>query len=159
MEIALWTLALSAILLGLAGLILPLLPGSPLLLGGVWLAAWLDDYQRIGGWTVALVGLLAATAWLIDYVAAVLGVKRAGASPQAMWGAGLGALLGLPLGLLGLIAGPVVGAMAGEYLAKRNQVQAGKAGLAAGLAFLVAMALKLGLGIAMVAVFAFAYFV
>jgi uncharacterized protein len=159
MDVMLWILALGAMLLGLLGLVLPLLPGSPLLLGGAWLAAWLDDYQRVGGWTIGLIAVLALLAWVVDYVAAIVGVKKVGASKQAMLGAGLGALLGLPLGLIGLILGPVVGAMLGEYLARKDEVQAGKAGLAAGLAFVVAMALKLGLGIAIVAVFAFAYFV
>lgn len=159
MELMLWIVALGALLFGLLGLVLPLLPGSPLLFGGAWLLAWLDGYQRVGGWTVALIGLLALLAWAIDYVAAIVGVKKAGASQQAMLGAGLGALLGLPLGLIGLIGGPVVGAMLGEYLARKDEVQAGKAGLAAGLAFVVAMALKLGLGIAMLGVLAFAYFV
>ncbi|WP_374657684.1 DUF456 family protein [Inhella sp.] len=159
MDLLLWILALGALLLGLLGLALPLLPGSPLLFGGAWLLAWLDDYQRVGGWTVALIGVLALLAWAIDYVAAVVGVKKAGASKQAMLGAGLGALLGLPLGLIGLIGGPVLGAMLGEYLARKDEAQAGKAGLAAGLAFVVAMAFKLGLGIAMLVVLAFAYFV
>ncbi len=158
MELVLWLLALAAIALGLIGLVLPLLPGSPLLFGGVWLAAWLDDYTRISGWTVVLIGVMALLAWAVDYLAAVLGVKKVGASKQAMFGAGIGTLLGLPLGLIGLILGPIAGAMVGEWMARKDQQQAAKAGLAAGVAFIAAMALKLGLGIAMVAVFAFAYF-
>jgi uncharacterized protein YqgC (DUF456 family) len=158
MELVLWLLALAAIALGLIGLVLPLLPGSPLLFGGVWLAAWLDDYTRISGWTVVLIGVMALLAWAVDYLAAVLGVKKVGASKQAMFGAGIGTLLGLPLGLIGLILGPIAGAMVGEWIARKDQQQAAKAGLAAGVAFIAAMALKLGLGIAMVAVFAFAYF-
>jgi hypothetical protein len=158
MTLALWLLALAAIALGLLGLVLPLLPGSPLLLAGVWLAAWLDDYQRVGGWTVAVIAVLALAAWAIDYLAAVVGVKKVGASKQAMLGAGLGVLAGFVLGPVGLVLGPVVGATLGEYLARKDEVQAGKVGLAAGIAFVVAMALKFGLGLGMVALFAFAYF-
>lgn len=159
MDIVLWIVALAAIVLGLLGLVLPLLPGSPLLLGGVWLAAWMDDYTRVGGWTVAAVAVLCLLAWAVDYVAAVLGVKRVGASKLAMVGAGVGVIGGLVLGPLGLVLGPVIGAVVGEYIARRDQAQAAKVGVAAGIAFVVAMGLKLGLGIAAVALFAFAYFV
>ena len=48
MDIALWILAAASVLLGLAGLVLPLLPGTPLMLGGFWLAAWLGDYAQVG---------------------------------------------------------------------------------------------------------------
>lgn len=159
MDLALWTLALSAMALGLLGLLLPLLPGAPLLLAGAWLAAWLDDYQRVSGWTVAVIALLALAAWAIDYLAAVLGVKKVGASKLAMLGAGLGVLAGFVFGPVGLVLGPVLGAAVGEYLARKDEVQAGKVGLAAGIAFVVAMALKFGIGLGMLALFAFAYFV
>lgn len=159
MDFLLWLLALALIAVGFLGLVLPLLPGSPLLLAGVWLAAWIDDYTRIGGWTVVGIGVMALLAWVVDYLAAVMGVKKVGASKLAMLGAGLGVFAGLVLGPLGLILGPIVGAMVGEYLARKDEAQAAKAGLAAGIAFVVAMALKLGLGVAMVATFVFAYFV
>lgn len=159
MDIALWILAGVAVLLGLVGLVLPLLPGTPLLFGGLWLAAWLDGYARVGGWVVLLLGVLALLAWAVDYVAAALGVQRAGASGLAMAGAGIGAVLGLLGGLPGLILGPILGAMVGEWIARRDARQATRAGIAAGLGFIIAIAAKLGLAAAMLGVFAFAYFV
>jgi len=156
-EIVGWTVSALAIVAGLAGLVVPMLPGAPLLFAGLWLAAWLDGYAKVGVGVVVLLGLLAALAWVVDYVAAVIGVRRVGASGLAMVGAGLGAVLGLLAGLPGLILGPIVGAVAGEWVARRDAQHAGRAGLAAGLAFVVAMAAKIGVAAAMLAVFLFAY--
>jgi uncharacterized protein len=158
-DVALWILAGVAVLVGLAGVVLPLLPGTPLLFGGLWLAAWLDGYAKVGVGVVVALGILALLAWAVDYVAAVLGVKRVGASGLAMAGAGVGTLLGLFAGLPGLIVGPVIGAVAGEWIARKDSAQATRAGLAAGIGFIVAMAAKLGIAAAMLGVFAFAYFV
>lgn len=157
-EVFLWVLAFVAAGVGLAGMVLPLLPGTPLLFGGLWLAAWLDDYTKVGVTTLVILGVLAALAFVVDYVAAAVGVKRAGASRQAMVGAGLGALLGLFAGLPGLILGPVIGAMIGESMARRDAAQVTKAGLAAGLGFVIASALKVGLGFTMIGVFIASYF-
>lgn len=156
-EVLLWIVAFLAAGVGLAGMVLPLLPGTPLLFGGLWLAAWLGDYAKVGVTTLVVLGVLAALAFVVDYAAAALGVKRVGASRQAMVGAVVGALLGLVAGLPGLILGPVVGAMVGETLARRDPGQVTRAGLAAGLGFVIAAALKVGLGVTMIAVFALAY--
>lgn len=159
MDIALWILAFAGVLLGLAGLVLPLLPGTPLLLGGLWLAAWLGDYAQVGIGVLLVLAVMAALAWSVDYLAAVVGVKRAGASGQAMAGAGAGALLGVFGGLPGLLIGPIAGAVTGEWMAKRNPGQATRVGLAAGAAFVLAAVVKLGIGLAMVLVFGVAYLV
>jgi uncharacterized protein YqgC (DUF456 family) len=159
MDIALWILAAASVLLGLAGLVLPLLPGTPLLLGGLWLAAHLGDYAQVGIPVLLVLALMAAAAWTVDYLAAVIGVKRVGASNKAMAGAGAGALLGVFGGLPGLVIGPIAGAMTGEWVARRNPTQAVRAGLAAGLGFLLAAVVKLGIGLAMVAVFGVAYLI
>jgi uncharacterized protein YqgC (DUF456 family) len=68
-------------------------------------------------------------------------------------------VLGLFGGLPGLLLGPIAGAMTGEWVAKRDRAQATRAGLAAGLGFLVAAVVKLGIGLAMVLVFGVAYLV
>lgn len=159
MDVLWWILAGAAVLIGLAGMVLPLLPGTPLVFGGLWLAAWLDDYTKVGVGVVVLLGVLAVLAWAVDYVAATMGVKRMGASNQAMVGAGVGTVLGLFGGLPGLVLGPIVGAVGGEWLARRDPRQAARAGLGAGVGFLLATVAKLGLGIAMIACFAFAYFI
>lgn len=154
----LWTgLALVAIALGLAGVVLPLLPGMPLLFGGLWLLAWSDGFARVGELTVVALGILALLAWGVDYLAAILGVKRVGASGLAVAGAAIGTVLGLFAGVVGVLVGPVLGAVAGEWLARRNGTQATRAGLAAGIGFLVAIVAKLGIAFMMVGIFAVAW--
>jgi len=159
MDVALWVLAGAMVLVGIIGMVLPLLPGTPLLFGGLWLAAFLDGYQKVGVSVVVVLAVLAVLAWVVDYVAAVLGVKRVGASGLAMAGAAAGALVGILGGIVGLIVGPIVGAMAGEMLARRNAGQATRVGIAAGLSFIAAVAVKLGIAASMLAVFVFAYLV
>lgn len=154
----LWIVALAAMLLGLLGVFLPLLPGVPLLFGGMLLAAWLDDFTRIGTATLIALGVLTLAAWLVETLASVWGVRRAGASRLAIVGAGVGAVLGLFAGLPGLLLGPIAGAVCGEYLARRDQRTAARAGLAAGLGFLVAIVAKLAIAVTMLALFVLVWF-
>lgn len=157
MTALLWIVAGAAMLLGLLGVFLPLLPGMPLLFAGMLLAAWLDDFAHVGVPTLVALAVLTLVAWLVEALASVWGVKRAGASGMAIAGAGIGALLGLFAGLPGLILGPIVGAVCGEYLARRDQRTAARAGIAAGIGFLVAIVAKLAIAVTMLVVFAFAW--
>jgi len=160
MEIALlWILAALLVLVGLLGMVLPALPGTPLIFLGLLTAAWIDDFTRVGGLTVGLLGALAALAWLVDYVAASLGAKRAGASALAVVGAVVGTVVGIFFGLVGLLLGPLLGAVAGELLSGRDHRQAARAGLATWVGMVFGLAAKLALGFTMIGVFATAYFV
>ncbi|HRL75796.1 MAG TPA: DUF456 family protein [Candidatus Accumulibacter phosphatis] len=155
----LWIVAIAAMLLGLLGVLLPLLPGVPLLFGGMLLAAWLDDFARIGVPTLIVLAVMTLAAWLVEVLASVWGVKRTGASGMAIAGAGIGAILGILGGLPGLILGPIIGAVCGEYIARRDQRSATRAGIAAGIGFLVAVVAKLAIAVTMLAVFLFVWFV
>lgn len=157
MDTVLTLAAIVAVLLGLAGIVLPLLPGVPLIFAGLWLLAWIDGFTRVAETTVVILAGMAAIAWLVDYLAAALGAKGAGASGLAVAGAAIGAVIGFFGGLAGIILGPIVGAVSGEWLARRNRLQAARAGLAAGIGFLIAIAAKLGIAFTMVGVFAFAW--
>lgn len=157
METLLLAAAIVAVLLGLAGIILPLLPGVPLIFGGLWLIAWLDGFSRVSVTTVVVIAAMAAIAWLVDYIAAALGVRQAGASRLAVLGAAIGAVIGIAAGLAGVIVGPVIGAVIGEWLARRNHVQAARAGVAAGLGFILAVAAKIGIAFTMLGIFTVAW--
>jgi len=128
--VLLWVLAVALILLGLAGTVLPALPGTAFVLAGIVLAAWIDDFTRIGVVTISIVAVLAVIAWVLDYVAGLLGAKKAGASRQAIVGAAVGTVSGLFMGLVGAVFMPLVGAAVGEYLARRDQRQAVHVGVA-----------------------------
>ncbi|HSJ81070.1 MAG TPA: DUF456 family protein, partial [Thiobacillus sp.] len=94
-QILLWLLAVLLIVLGFAGLILPVVPGIPLVFAGLVLLAWAENFAYVGWMTLTLLGLLALVSYGIDFLASALGAKKFGASPRAVVGAALGALAGL----------------------------------------------------------------
>ena len=159
MDILLWILAVLLVVAGLAGTIIPGLPGAPLVLGGLVLAAAIDGFTHVGWPTWILLGLLGAASLGVDLLASALGARRFGASPRALLGAALGALVGLFFGLPGLLLGPFVGAVIGEYSARRNLRQAGRAGVGTFLGLVFGAAAKAALALAMVGVFAAAYLI
>lgn len=159
MTILLWTLAVVLIAVGLIGIVMPALPGTWLIFGGLVLAAWADGFARVGVWTLAVIGVIAAASYFVDFAAAALGARKLGASTRAMAGAALGTLAGLFFGLPGLIVGPFVGAVIGELTTHRDWKRAGRAGVAAWIGFAIGTAVKVGLAFAMIAIFAAAWFV
>lgn len=128
MTALLWALSAAMIAIGVAGTVLPALPGPTFVFGGILLAAWIDDFARIPVWAVVVAGVLTAVTWVIDVASSAAGAKRVGASPWAIAGAAVGTVAGVFTGLVGLLFLPLAGAAIGEYLAKRDFLVAGKAG-------------------------------
>ncbi len=153
MATTLWIVAVLLILVGVAGTVLPALPGVPLIFGGVLLAAWIDEFQRISVTTVVVLGVLAVIGVVIDYAAAALFAKRAGASKEGIIGATIGTLAGVFTGLWGLLFMPLVGAAAGELMAHKDALRAGKVGAATWFGLLVATVVKLAIAFTMIGVF------
>jgi uncharacterized protein YqgC (DUF456 family) len=149
----LWILAVALIVIGVAGTILPALPGVAFVFLGMLLAAWIDDFTRIPIWLLVVFGLMTAIAWFVDYAAAAAGAKRAGASRLAIVGALIGTVAGVVTGLWGLVFMPLVGAAVGQFIAQRNLLHAGKVGLATWLGLLVGTAAKVAIAFAMIGVF------
>ena len=110
----LWVLAIVLVIVGLAGVLLPALPGTVLIFAGLLLGAWADSFTRVGALPLIAIGLIGASSYLVDFVAAALGAKHLGASPRAMAGAAIGTVAGFFLGIPGIILGPFVGAVIGE---------------------------------------------
>lgn len=158
-ETLLWTLSVALILVGLAGIVLPALPGTVLVLAGIVLGAWIDDFSRVGWLAISFIALLAVLAWLMDYVSAMLGARRAGASRQAVIGAAIGTVAGIFLGLVGVLFMPLVGAAAGEYIARREHGQALRVGIATWLGLMAGMLAKFVLAFMMVGTFVVALLV
>lgn len=155
MEIALlWLLCVALILVGLAGTVLPVLPGTVLVWAGVFLGAWIDDFTRVSMGTVVLLSALAVLAWGLDYVAGLLGAKKANASKEALLGAAIGTVLGLFMGLVGVLFMPLVGAALGEYVAQKNQRRAVEVGVATWVGIMVGLIAKVVLAFIMVGIFA-----
>lgn len=149
----LWLLSALLVLAGLAGTVLPLLPGTLLVWAGLLLGAWIDDFTRVGVVTSVLLTLLAALAWALDFVAGLMGAKRAGASPQALVGAAVGTVVGIFVGFIGVLFMPLVGAGIGEYWAKKDQQRATKVALATWLGLLLGLVAKVVIAFVMVGIF------
>ena len=153
----LWVLSLILVGVGIAGVLVPGLPGAPLVFGGLLLAAWADGFQNVGVGTIVILAALTILAFGVDFVSASLGAKRAGASREALIGAALGTLIGVFFGFVGIVLGPFVGAVIGEFLARRNLGQAGRAGAATWIGFILGIGVKLVLAFTMVGIFVLAY--
>jgi len=150
----LWYLLAGAlILLGLAGTVLPALPGLPLVFAGMLLAAWADGFREIGVWTVLLLALLTLVSIVVDVVSTALGAKRVGAGKAAMFGAALGTLVGAFFAIPGLIIGPFLGAMVAELLRGRELAHASRVGFGTWVGLAVGTALKIALAFAMLGIF------
>lgn len=149
-----WFAAGLLVIAGIAGLILPALPGAPLIWAGLLLAAWAEDFAYVGWWTVGWLTLLALLTYAADFWATLFGAKKFGASKRAIIGALLGLALGIFFGQIGVIFGPFVGALLGELSARRGVPQAARAGFGATLGLLIGAALKITLALAMLGTFA-----
>jgi uncharacterized protein len=123
-----YTLGCAAIVIGFAGSILPVLPGPPLIWLGALLWAWGNDFQKIGWPTLTVLGVLAVSAILLNFVFTTTMSRRAGVSWRAIGGALLGAFVGglilIPIPLIGTLIGALAGAMVGmwvvEYLVRQD---------------------------------------
>jgi uncharacterized protein YqgC (DUF456 family) len=149
----LWIASTALIIVGLAGTVLPALPGTALVLAGAVLGAWVDDFTRVGYGTLALLAALAVISWVLEYVASLLGAKKAGASRLALVGAAIGTVAGLLLGIVGVLFLPLVGAAIGEYLERRDHGQAMKVGVATWLGLIAGMLAKVVIAFVMVGIF------
>jgi uncharacterized protein YqgC (DUF456 family) len=128
--------------IGVVTLALPAVPGIAIVYLGVLLIAWAEDFARIGIPMLVLLGAVAALGMIADNVAGLFGARRAGASGWGVFGAGIGALLGLPFGLPGIILGPAIGALGFEYMKNADLRRAGKAGLGGLFGFLLGIVAK-----------------
>lgn len=152
-----FVLSAALILIGLAGAVLPALPGVPLVFAGMLLAAWADHFQHVGTFTLVVLGVLSLLALAIDFIAGLLGARRVGASRYAIWGAMIGTLVGLFFGLPGIVFGPFVGAVAGELLVGSRLGRAAHVGIGTWLGLLFGTLAKLALCFTMLGVFALAF--
>ena len=153
--IILWVFAILLSVAGIAGLVLPALPGAPILFLGLFAAAWAEKFTYVGAGTLSALGIIAVLTYFVDFAAGAFGAKKFGASRRSVLGAVLGSIVGLFFGLPGLIIGPFAGAVIGELTVRSNITAAGRAGVGATIGFAIGTAAKLSLGFTMIALFFF----
>jgi uncharacterized protein YqgC (DUF456 family) len=152
-SIMLWIIGGILTVTGFAGMLLPFLPGAPLLFLGLLCGAWAEDFQYVGIWTLVLLGCMAALTYLAEFVGSILGAKKFGGSRRAMIGAALGGVVGLFFGIPGILIGPFAGAVLGELSLQRSLDHASRAGFGTVIGLAVGVAGKFAIGIAMVGLF------
>jgi uncharacterized protein YqgC (DUF456 family) len=155
-EIALYLAGAVLMLAGLAGLVVPVLPGSLLLVAAVVVLGWAGHFTRLGWPTIAVASALGLLMWLLDHLAGLLGARAFGASRWALLGGALGLVVGLFFGLPGLVLGPVVGAVAFELWQGSDLRQAARSGAGVLLGFLAGTLAKLALAFVLLGVVAIA---
>ena len=155
---ALLLLAAIIVIVGLVGLVLPAIPGAPLVFAGLLLAAWAEDFTYVGVWTIVILAVLALLTFGVDLWATMLGAKKFGASRRAVIGAIIGVVAGILLGFPGVLFGPFIGAVIGELSARRGFQQATRAGIGATIGLVLGAAIKIALAFSMIGIFLVARF-
>lgn len=158
LEVFSYVLAALLIVIGFAGVILPALPGLPLVFAGMLLAAWADGFDKLGWVTLTVLGVLTLVSFVVDLLATALGASRVGASRKALLGSVVGTFAGLFFMPVGLFVGPFAGALLGELWHGRELRQATKVGIGTWLGIVLGVVLKLGLAFAMLGLFLLAWF-
>jgi len=152
-----YAIAVVLVLVGLAGTVLPALPGLPLVFAGMLLGAWAGGFEYIGIPVLVVLGLLTLFSLVVDFWATALGAKRVGASRLAVAGAVVGTFVGIFFGFIGLFAGPFIGALAGELLHSRRVGHATRVGFGTWMGVVFGTVLKLALAFTMVGLFVLAW--
>jgi hypothetical protein len=154
MELFWWGTTLVLMAIGLIGTVLPLLPGTTIILAAAVLhRVMLGPGKSLGWASLVLLVFLTIASYAIDLAGGWFGARRFGATLWGALGATAGAIVGLFLGLPGLLFGPVAGALAGELIGGMKLIEAGRAGWGALLGNLAAMLGRLLIALAMVSWF------
>ncbi|PYI92319.1 MAG: DUF456 domain-containing protein [Verrucomicrobia bacterium] len=149
-----WLTAIVLMAIGLIGTVVPVIPGTTIILGAAVIHRLALGPNGSVGWT-ALVALVALTlvTYAVDAAAGYVGARKFGATKWGLIGGAAGALLGLFFGLVGLFVGPVIGAIAGEIIAGQRIVKAGRAGWGRFVGALAGTIAKLFIALIMIAIF------
>lgn len=114
-------IAVVFILIGVVGIIIPILPGMIL----VWLTllayAWVTDFEIITPWIFAVLTLVALVTGLASIWMPYLGAKKTGAAKRAIFLGFIGAIIGtFIMPLVGTVIGYAVGILIGELIKHRD---------------------------------------
>jgi uncharacterized protein YqgC (DUF456 family) len=154
MELFWWLITIVLFAVGLIGTVLPVIPGTTIILAAAVIhRIMLGAEKSVGWWSIAILALLTLLTYLLDFLSGYFGAKYFGATKWGMFGAVLGAIVGLFFGVVGLFVGPVIGAVAGEFVAGKRMIDAGRAGWGSLLGNLGGMIGKLLIGLTMIVIF------
>lgn len=138
---------------GTIGTLLPVIPGTPIIFIAAVAHRLYFGPHGADIWVLVLIGILAALAFVLDYIAGMVGARKMGATWRGVLGAVLGGLVGLLFSIPGILFGPFVGAVACEMLGGREFKPAAKAGFGATLGLVIGAVGKLALCFTMIILF------
>ncbi len=154
MELFWWLITIILFAVGLIGTVLPVFPGTTIILAGAIIHRIMLGPEKSIGWSsIVVLVLLTLITYALDFLSGYFGAKYFGATKWGMFGAVLGALIGIFFGIVGLFVGPVIGAIAGEFIAGKKMIDAGRAGWGSLLGNLGGMIGKLVIGLVMITIF------
>jgi uncharacterized protein YqgC (DUF456 family) len=154
MELFWWLFTIVLFAAGLIGTVLPIIPGTTIILAAAVIHRMMLGAEKSIGWSsIAVLVLLTLATYALDFMGAYFGAKYFGATKWGMFGAIFGALIGLFFGIIGLFVGPVIGAVGGEFIAGKKMIAAGKAGWGSLLGNLGGMIGKLIIALVMITIF------
>ena len=154
MELFSWLIVIVLFAVGLIGTVLPIFPGTTIILAAAILHRVMMGAEKSVGWgTLLVLILLTAGSYAFDLLSSYVGARHFGATRWGMFGAVVGVLVGLFFGIIGLFVGPVVGAIAGELIGGKRLVAAGRAGWGSLLGNLAGILGKLAIALLMIVIF------
>ena len=154
MELLWWLITIVLFAVGLIGAVVPLLPGTTIILAAAIIHRLMLGPEKSVGWrTIAILAVLTLVTYALDFLSGYFGAKYFGATKWGMFGAIIGALVGIFFGFIGLFVGPVIGAIAGEFIAGKQLVDAGRAGWGSLLGNFAGMLGKLAIALVMIVLF------
>ena len=154
MDLFWWLFVIVLFAVGLIGTVLPVFPGTTIILAAAVIHRMMLGPEKSVGWrAIAILVLLTLASYALDFVAGYFGAKYFGATRWGTFGAIMGALVGLFFGIIGLFVGPVVGAIVGEFIAGKRMIDAGRAGWGSLLGNLGGMIGKLMIALLMITIF------
>jgi uncharacterized protein YqgC (DUF456 family) len=154
MELFWWLFTIVLFAVGLIGTVLPVIPGTTIILAAAIIHRMMLGAEKSIGWrSIAILLLLTLATYALDFLSGYFGAKYFGATKWGMFGAVIGALVGIIFGILGLFIGPVIGAITGEFIAGKRLIDAGRAGWGSLLGNLGGMIGKLVVALLMITIF------
>ena len=154
MELFWWLITIVLFAVGLIGTVLPVIPGTTIILAAAIIHRMMLGAEKSIGWrSIAILLLLTLATYALDFLSGYFGAKYFGATKWGMFGAVIGALVGIVFGIIGLFIGPVIGAIAGEFIAGKRFIDAGRAGWGSLLGNLGGMICKLVIALVMITIF------
>ena len=138
---------------GLIGAVVPLIPGTPLVFAGALIYALASDFTPVGAGRLGILLVLGVAGWAIEHIAGALGARRAGGGRAAVVGAVLGTIVGLAFAPLGLLLGPIAGAIGGELLSGRDPAGSVRTGVGTAVGIVLGAVAHFAFALTMVALF------